>query len=442
VEGQRSRFDSAYRWFLEGWPADVEPTPAEREAFFGELRARGTRDLTMVVGALMFFDLGYLPTDPWAFAAVPRLVPILRDGRLALALLGLVAMVAVRVLPRHPYPIGVIGSTTALGVFGWTLARCGPPSEPWLYFSLPFFFGAGAAWLRPVSRAGVLVLLGAALVAGYFGTHPAHLADPLTRVALAHLAYILAAAWIAGCWFDTFRVRLFFATARLAEERAALAERVAEQTRSLRALVQRSESIREAERAAIARDLHDDLGQTLTAARLILKHARSRPDPAAIGANLDMLSGSLDELNAQTRRILHDLRPTLLDKEGLETAVAALIARTEESSGLQVTYEPTPIRVPEGVAIVAWRCVQEALTNIARHAEARRASVRLTLRDDALVISVEDDGRGFNPSRRASGLGLLGIHERASIIGGTAHIDSAPGRGTRVEVRLPLPEEP
>jgi signal transduction histidine kinase len=432
---------SLSEWLWTGWPPGVRPSAEDEIAFVHELRARSARDVQFVIVVLMLFDVMYWLTDPWLLGHRPEVVVAFAYGRGIELLLGALALVAVRAAPQAVYAIGLIGGSAGLFALSWTMARCGGPSTPWYYFLLPFPFAATVAYLRPIHRAAVVLILGAAVVGGYFGTHPEYLRDPLTGMAIAHLGWLLCTAWISGAWFDTFRARLFLSNRRLAEERARLAERVAEQTESLRALVHRTETIREAERTSIARDLHDDLGQTITAARMILKHARTRPDPAGIGANLDMLAHTLDQVHTQTRRILHNLRPALLDGAGVEEALEALAARASEGGGgFVVRYAPQGVSVPEEIAVAAWRCAQEALTNVARHAGASRVDLTLTRDGDTLRLIVEDDGRGFDPAVAHSGLGLLGIRERAAISGGSVDITSRPGRGSRVEIRWPVEE--
>lgn len=430
----------ARRWFITGWAPGVEPSAEDEAAFYADWRSSNARDAVIVILVLMAFDLGYWPTDDWVLPGQHETVRVIREARLGEASLGLVALLALWLAPARAILIVSVGGLTGLVLLGWSFARCGGPSSPWLYFSFPYFFGTAAGWLRPWHRALLLLTLGGALAASYFGARPEYIYDPMTRVAFGHFVYILFAAFLAGSWFDTFRVRLFLATRRLAEEHAALSDRVAEQTQSLRLLVRRTETIREAERTAIARDLHDDLGQTITAARLILKHARTRPDPSMIGANLDMLAQGLDQMHAQTRRILQALRPTLLEDDGIENAVSALVQRTAESSGLDVRYTPQPLDLPDEVAAAALRCVQEALTNVVRHADATRVDVALQVVDGVLRISVSDDGCGFDPAASTAGLGLLGLRERAAIFGGTAEFVSAPGRGCHVVLRIPALE--
>ncbi len=430
----------ARRWFWTGWGPGVELSAEDERVFFADWRSQNRRNAVIVILVLAIFDLGYWPTDNWVLPGQDETARVIGQARLGELSLGLMALMALWLAPGRAVVIVCMGGLAGLVLLGWTFARCGGPSTPWLYFSFPFFFGTAAAWLRPVHRVLLLLALGGTLFASYFGSRPEYLYDPLARVAFGHFAYILVAAFVAGSWFDTVRVRLFLATRQLAVEHAALSDRVAEQTQALRSLVRRTETIRESERTSIARDLHDDLGQTITAARLILKHARTRPDPSMIGANLDMLAQGLDQMHEQTRRILHALRPTLLEDDGLENAVSALVLRTAEASGLIIHYRADPLDLPEEVAAAALRCVQEALTNVVRHASATRVDVALVVVDGVLRISVADDGRGFDPGAATVGLGLLGLRERAAIFGGTAEFLSAPGRGCHVVLSIPALE--
>lgn len=431
---------AAWRWFLTGWPGGVEPPPLVQATFHRSMHDRAVRDLTVGTVVLMSLNLVYWPTDNWAFGGDPTFTAAIGAGRLVLTCLGLVVLLALRLAPAGVYVIGTAGACAGLAILAWSLAGCGGPSTPWLYFTLPFLFGGVGAWIRPAVRIVLTTLAALSLAGGYFGTHPEHLDDGMARVALAHLAYLVVASWAAGSWFDLLRVRLFLASHDLAAERADLAAKVAEQTLALRALARRTESLRDAERVRLARDLHDDLGQNLSAATLILSHARRLRARDQLDANLDLLESCLSQMHEQTRRLLHDLRPALLGSHGLAEAVQQLCARAGDGSDLRVRCEAEPVRAAEEAAVTVWRFVQESLSNIQRHARAREVTVRLRASADHLIAQVLDDGAGFDPSSVGAGLGLLGMRERAATLGGEVTIRSAPGRGAELTLTLPLLE--
>lgn len=210
---------------------------------------------------------------------------------------------------------------------------------------------------------------------------------------------------------------------------------------SLRRLSAHMNSVREEERAHIARDIHDDLGASLTAMQLELNWLRQRlgHDDLArkhIDAALDIGKGAMGAV----RRILNDLRPGVLDHLGLWAAIESLLLETEARAGLRCVFVCPPeverCRLGRDAEIAVYRIVQEVLTNVQRHAAAGRVSVltRALARD--LVLEVEDDGRGMVAPLAPTSFGLLGMHERARAIGGELTIDSDPGHGTAVRLRL------
>ncbi len=428
---------------MTGWPPGADVTAAEGRAYLERRLEGGHRDIRVLVGVLIAFDLGYWPTDVWAFADRPDLLRPIAEGRVAEALIGVVAIGLIQVFPERLYAIGTVAGCAGMGALAWTMARCGPPSTPWLYYVFPFVFASMAAELRPLWRAAALGGVGAAVGGGYFGTHPTHLQDPVAPVAIAHFLFLLAVAWIGGVYADLLRVEAFLASSRLAEKRAALASEVAAQTAALRDLVRRTETLRLTERRALARDLHDDLGQSLTAARHLLRHARHRvgDGPGSVGPNLDMIADRLDEIGGQTRRILYDLRPEMVEHVGLDDALQALVERVGAGSTLRVTLRASGLEreLSEDFGLVIWRCAQEALTNVARHARAATAEVTVEVGPDDVRLRVADDGAGYDPESTPPGLGLLGMRERVTEIGGSWRVVSAPGAGCAVEIEIPFP---
>ncbi|HVI27154.1 PAS domain-containing sensor histidine kinase [Hansschlegelia sp.] len=227
-------------------------------------------------------------------------------------------------------------------------------------------------------------------------------------------------------------------TRRKASEAELIASRA-----ELRRLSGAEQRARESERARIARELHDELGQTLTAIKMQLVSMKTRePEPAeAVAARLDKLIGIVDRSVSDLRRIATELRPLILDELGLRAALEWLTQTVGEAAQLPISLEfeaAAPAFDPDA-STAAFRIVQEALTNAVRHGAANRVQVRGRRRDGAFWVEVIDDGRGIDPSSTASGrLGLAGMRERARSVGGTIEILGAPGRGTTVTLRLPL----
>jgi two-component system sensor histidine kinase UhpB len=197
----------------------------------------------------------------------------------------------------------------------------------------------------------------------------------------------------------------------------------------------------EAERLRIAQELHDQIGQELTAVLLALARLERRVAPEQRQSVLevqDAVRGSLEDL----RRIAVELRPEALDDLGLESALAVLCERFTERSGLEVSERIAPglpILTPEA-ELVVYRVAQEALTNVARHSDVATAKLELARRDDLLTLTVTDTGRGL-PQGHRPGTGIRGMSERAALIGATLTIEDAGGRGgVRVRLEVPLDE--
>ncbi|MHB1510060.1 MAG: GAF domain-containing sensor histidine kinase [Acidimicrobiales bacterium] len=200
----------------------------------------------------------------------------------------------------------------------------------------------------------------------------------------------------------------------------------------------------EAERARVARDLHDDIGQALTSVLLGLRLLEGRgddPAPGVTGRVEDLRELVADALR-RVRQLAFDLRPTVLDDIGLAPAVQRLVDEVAERSGVAVDaavdVEQHEWLTP-ALATVVYRVVQEALTNVVRHAQATSASVAVTVLRDHLRAVIEDDGRGFDPNQRPDGhLGIRGMEERADLVGGSVRVISVPGQGTTVVLEVPL----
>ncbi len=224
---------------------------------------------------------------------------------------------------------------------------------------------------------------------------------------------------------------------REAEEHAA---ELRASERQLRALSQGLQSAREEESARIARELHDQLGQSLTALKLdIAAVARKAPDSAV---PLGELGGRVDEMVQLVRDISTALRPGVLDQLGLEAALEWQAGEFERHGGIHCELEiAAPIlAVDPTQATAIFRVFQEALTNVTRHAEATHVRASLTQSAEALTLEVIDDGKGLpeGVADDSTSLGLLGMRERARLIGGTLDLTSAPGAGTRVSLVVPM----
>jgi two-component system sensor histidine kinase UhpB len=191
----------------------------------------------------------------------------------------------------------------------------------------------------------------------------------------------------------------------------------------------------EAERLRIARELHDEVGQTLTAVALRAEHAAGRAGEDR--AELDELAAIVQDSLQDVRRISRELRPEALDDLGLVNALIALCSRVGEQSGIRVRRQlQTPaVELSPEVELAIYRIAQEALTNVMRHSNASDVYVSLAQENGDVVLRVRDDGPGL-PEQVAEGGGLAGMRERAMLIGGELTIDSPPGGGVEVRLRL------
>lgn len=202
-------------------------------------------------------------------------------------------------------------------------------------------------------------------------------------------------------------------------------------------------SAQEEERRRIAHRLHDELGQTLTAAKMDLE-LLAREAKEGLQPRLRENARLLGEALAQARELSHSLRPPLLEELGLGPPLRALGERFAEAGEFEVKLElEEPGRLRPELEGLIYRAAQEALTNAAKHSQARRVVLRLGRAKGQLRLEVEDNGRGFDPQvvlRSRGGLGLQGMRERAILAGGSLRIESKAGRGTRVTLELPLDE--
>ena len=205
----------------------------------------------------------------------------------------------------------------------------------------------------------------------------------------------------------------------------------------------------EDERKRIARELHDETSQTLSVLAMRLETAVASMPEGRVRERLadakTLTVRALDELH----RLIFDLRPSILDDLGLLPAIRWYAERTLAPLGITTRCEcPDPERrLPPEMAIALFRVVQEAISNVARHSKAETVLIQCALTDGEVVLEIEDDGCGFEPAAvsvsddTARGLGLLGMRERVELIGGRLTIDSAPGRGAHVTVRVPMPKD-
>lgn len=216
----------------------------------------------------------------------------------------------------------------------------------------------------------------------------------------------------------------------------------------LQILSHKTLSLQEKERARLARELHDELGQQLTALRWGLDRLENKVHEPAHKEQIHALTHALSAITRHLRGIVKGLRPPLLDDLPIDLALQSLVDEFRDMAAFDIRADfagVAGLRIPEQSATVAYRILQESLTNALRHSHATAVRVSMTREQVGAVLRIQDDGRGFDPSslRGASGgFGLAGMRERAALCGGAVSLQSRPGRGTTVSLHLPLSADP
>lgn len=221
--------------------------------------------------------------------------------------------------------------------------------------------------------------------------------------------------------------------------------RLIEKEAARQAILQALVGAQEEERIRLARELHDGAGQTLTSLLLRLKALEKQAQTESLGQKISGLCEVVSGTIEQVRDLSHRLRPVALEEFGLEIAMRTLVQEIAEDANLATTcnIDLTGIELPGEVETTIYRIAQECLTNVIRHARASHVHIDMTVIPHTVYLRIEDDGQGFDPLKlprepEKRRLGLLGIQERAEMMGGEAVIYSAPGAGTSIQVRIPL----
>jgi PAS domain S-box-containing protein len=241
------------------------------------------------------------------------------------------------------------------------------------------------------------------------------------------------------------RIAGHFGIQRDITDRHLAEEEILASSQQLRALAARLQQVREEERTGIAREIHDELGQALTGLKMDIAWMRDRlPRDHETRRQCSSIIHRIDGTLSAVRRIATDLRPSVLDELGLAPALEWQGQVFEARTGIEVVMELSINGgvIPDDLSSSAFRILQESLTNIARHAQARRVDIRLYQTATRLTLEVSDDGVGIPPDRLegTSSLGLVGMRERALACGGQFSITGLPGIGTTVLLTVPLPE--
>ena len=237
---------------------------------------------------------------------------------------------------------------------------------------------------------------------------------------------------------------------RLAGALGSMLDRLEGRALQLRALSERAINAQEEERKRIARQLHDETTQSLSTLIINLERLESAVAAGTSNGNLQGRLAAARQLATRSvedlRKVIYDLRPTMLDDLGLVPAIRWYARSNLEEIGVQVMLDAPDeaMRLPSQLETTLFRIAQEAINNIVHHAEAKSVAISLRRDDGSICLGIDDDGRGFDVAKitgqalRLRRMGLLGIQERAELVGGEVTLDSVPGRGTRLRVLIPL----
>lgn len=419
---------------------EIPPTPDEMSRLRAYTRARmaiWTPRLGAVFGASA---LAWWPLDAWVFTGRPDVRAALSQMRPAVIAVGLaLVLIAWRTswLRRWPDGISLIGGLALVVITSAAMGRLGTRDATWFHYL--YFLPSPTVlllWPLPVRVVAILGVVVAA-VGSFLSQAPDLLVDPMFWASVSFLVFVAALSALLGhLLFGQMKIA-FVRGERLAASKAALAhlssqqaEEIAKQTEDLRRLARRSVEARDAERRAVARDLHDSLGQQLVALRFGVAGVRRGV------AEVEALDVLIDSTADTVRRLLSTLRPRLLDQLGCAEALRALARETAERAGLEadidVAAEADTLSAPLQGAL--FHILLEALTNVERHASARTLRVHLAL-GDRVELVVQDDGVGLGDDS-GPGLGRLGMRERALAVGGQVTWHSPPG--TTLQATLPL----
>lgn len=246
-------------------------------------------------------------------------------------------------------------------------------------------------------------------------------------------------------------LRIRLAENELRKAHNELEKRVAERTEelsqangALKALSLRLVDVQEAERRFLARELHDEIGQTVTCLKLVLETSL-RPESPAQQQSFDEALGLINDLIERVRQLSINLRPQMLDDLGLITALDWHLKRYQKQTGIavQFRYTPMPERLEPALETAIFRIVQEALTNVARHARVKEVAVRLWVNAGRAGVQIQEAGAGFDVASvlaQRSSSGVAGMRERVELLGGEFTLESSPGQGTCLTVELPMKE--
>lgn len=455
---RRSAWRTQFLGGLDVAPEDI--SQVEHAAFQTYTWEITSRSAPRVIAALIAVMLAWWPLDPIVFGGAAQSIAGFAEFRAALvACLVLVGGLAgvTGLLRRHPQEVVAAALVLGLSVSGLMMGRLAQGagqglSSSWFQFLYISPYFSIVALVPLWRRVPLVAATAAAPLVGFLVAVPsAWRAEALPAsvsfmiflammaLGIGHAGYLLTLASF------VHRERTAASEAHVRELNDSLEAKVAEQTESLRALARKVESLREEERAWMAREIHDGLGQDLMAIRYALSFARASGSQEPGGpAALRDIERLVNRSNETMRRVITTLRPRILDDLGIGPALHWLADECTRTTGVRTRVELHPEEPPvaDELALAVFRVAQEAITNITRHAQAVEAKVSLTVTNTQLVLLISDDGVGLGETsgHDTSSLGMLGIRERALALGGTASWQPNQPRGTLLRLELPVAE--
>jgi signal transduction histidine kinase len=410
------------------------------------------RLLTVRTVAVMATVLLAAMLTAWPFDALvidsPRTLEGFRWWRAgcALAQLGLV----IGVIGARRSTVGVAVVVVAgfvVNAFLTGFAFGGMPHDhDWFHVGTLVPFATLALIVGLEARIALTLVTAGAFLVGFVAANPDGFVRPYLAATGTLLAFAVGVSVVFGHILYVLVRSHHSHREALAGHGAQLEAAVADRTAELRDLARHLQVSREQERQRVARELHDELGQVAAALRLEVDVARSHTtasgtiDTRVLG-DLVRIDDAVGSLLGSIRSLVHELRPRVLDDLGLVAAVSAHVAGVAERAKLAIdlAVEPQAFEVDAERGTACFRVLQEALTNVVKHAKATRVQVALALRAGELALEVVDDGRGLGAGPRRAGFGLVGMRERAAALGGTLEVGVGPAGGTRIALRLPAP---